>query len=189
MGVAMVLTKPLSYVLMAVGVLCALSLRKLSAGRRRGWVKLAAFTLIGAGIFISSVVDLQIEDKRSITLASTTGTLINLHEESSGPRSSQTQHYNVDDGVMRPLPDLHDRDPLFFVKAHNGEQVEVIFTRESGYVSHLRVLHGGGNAGYAFNEPDVKNYNPAGFGIFIGFIVCFTGIIMWNSNRDADPSS
>ena len=157
------------------------------AGPKRGLIKLAAFFLIGTSFAIKGVTDFHEEERRTITPISITGTIINLHSESGGAKRSDVQHYNVVNGSHNPAPDLHDRDPVFLMKSQNGEQVEVTYTKESGYVTHLRVT-GGHAVGYEFNERDTQNYVPSGFLVFLGIVTSIVGIFQWIVDRNAGPA-
>jgi len=85
------------------------------------------------------------------------------------------------------MPDLHIEDPLFFMKGQNGEQVEVTFTKESGYVSSLRIVSGH-DTGYQFEGPDARNGMPGLFFIVVGVVLGIVGIFKWIVDHNADPA-
>jgi len=178
-------TEVIAVCLLAAGGLCAFALRKLKAGPARGVTKLTSFLLIGIGFLTLGLADYRLEHVRTITPATVSGTLTNIHQVDGGPKQNAVQHYNVDtaNGIS---PDLHDHDALFFMKARNGEHVEVTYTQESGYVSHLRIV-GGPGGGYEFDEPDVQNFMSAYFFMLLGIVVAGIGIFKWIVDHNADP--
>jgi hypothetical protein len=93
----------------------------------------------------------------------------------------------VDTGTGTALADLYDNDAVFFMKAQDSERVEVVFTRESGYVSHLRIIDGP-NKGYEFNEPDTRNTTPSYFFMIVGAVIAIVGIFKWIVDHNADPA-
>ena len=177
-----------SIALVVVGGLCAIALRKIPASALRGWTKLVAFLLIAFSLMVTALGGYQQETRRTITPLDADGVLVNLHTVTSGYRSSPTQHYNVstaDDGLTR---DLHDEEALFFMTAENGEQVDLSYTKESGYVTKLRILSGP-HAGFQFVEPDIRNTTPDYFFLILGVIVGSFGIFKWVVDHRADPAT
>jgi len=178
----------LSIALMMAGGLCAVMLRTMPASGKRGRTKLLAFLLIALGLVVLAIGDLHDEQSRAITPLDVSGALINLHTVTSGYRSSPTQHYNVVESDGEMTPDLHDGEGLFFMAAQEGEEVQLTYTRESGYVTKLKILSGP-HEGFQFIEPDVRNATPFYFFLIIAAVVGAVGIFKWIVDRTADPAT
>jgi hypothetical protein len=181
------ISEPLSIALLIAGGLCAFVIRAMQAGPARGWTKLGSFLFIGSAGVIMGLTLINEQTQRSITSISASGTLVNLHTEPTGSRGSPTQHYSVatEDAVV--TPDLHDQDGLFFMKAENGERVQLTYTKESGYVTSLRI-ESGPHVGYQFQEPDARNTTGGYFFILIGIALAITGTFKWIVDHNADPA-
>lgn len=117
-----------------------------------------------------------------MTLQTVFGTMDNIHTVSA--TRNETLHFMVITQSSEPTRDLYTEEPLMFMKARDGLQVEATFTRESGYVSKLSILDGP-PAGFSYDEPDRRN-TFGGIAMFLfGLAIVALGSFQWFTDRQA----
>jgi hypothetical protein len=120
-----------------------------------------------------------------MTSESVSGVLSNVHTVTY--QRGQTLHFSISGANGITVPNLHTEEPLMFVKAQDGQQVVLTFTRETGYVSSFRITEGP-SAGYAYDEPDHRNTFGAAALFVFGLILIGVSALQWVTDRQAQES-
>lgn len=138
--------------------------------------------VVGLILCVSGINTWHTEAHRRMTPATVVGTVENVHSVSA--IRNEMLHFVVLTQNHGSTRDLYTEEPLMFMKARDGQQVEATFTQETGYVSKLSIVSGP-SAGFAYDEPDKRN-TFGGIAMFLfGLALIAVISFQWFTDRQA----